>query len=414
MRMRVLIGWVCFLSTTLVLGADGSRPIAPMLQSFVDRQVIAGAVTLVVDKDVTLAVDCAGSASLRMKRPMRSDNLFWIASMTKPITATALMMLVDEGKVHLADPVEEYLPEFKGQLVAEGNGPPRAPAHPITVREIMSHTSGLVPASSLVFRNVEDLRDWVARCATTSLIREPGTKYEYNNSGINTGGRIIEVVSGLPYAEFMQRRLFDPLGMKDTTFWPTEAQAARLARTARRSKDGAGLEEIHLAQNVTPALIERLGHGAKVSLPMLAEMGVGQIANYAHHFAEPAGGLYSTAADLGSFCQMLLGGGVYRDRRLLSEEAVRAMTSNQTGRIPVNPQEGYGIGWSVKIRNDEGPSVGSFGHRGARRTALWIDPKNGIAMIVLIERFDMTGKEQNEFYSSFLKTAVATFGKVAR
>jgi CubicO group peptidase (beta-lactamase class C family) len=147
---------------------------------------------------------------------------------------------------------------------------------------------------------------------------------------------------------------------------------------------------------------------------MLAEMGVGQIANYAHHFAEPAGGLYSTAADLGSFCQMLLGGGVYRGRRLLSEEAVRAMTSNQTGRIPVNPQEGYGIGWSVKIRNDEAPSVGSFGHRGARRTALWIDPKNGIAMIVLIERFDMTGKEQNEFYSSFLKTAVATFGKVAR
>jgi CubicO group peptidase (beta-lactamase class C family) len=111
---------------------------------------------------------------------------------------------------------------------------------------------------------------------------------------------------------------------------------------------------------------------------------------------------------------MLLGGGVYRGRRLLSEEAVRAMTSNQTGRIPVNPQEGYGIGWSVKIRNDEGPSAGSFGHRGARRTALWIDPTNGIAMIVLIERFDMTGKEQNDFYSSFLKTAIAAYGKAAR
>jgi CubicO group peptidase (beta-lactamase class C family) len=385
-----------------------------MLQSFVDKRVIAGAVTLVVDKDATLAVDSVGLASLQMKRPMRSDNLFWIASMTKPVTATGLMMLVDEGKVHLADPVEKYLPEFKGQLVADGSGPPHSPAHPITVREIMSHTSGLVPASSPVFRNVEDLRDWVARCAKTPLIREPGTKYEYNNSGINTGGRIIEVVSGLPYAEFMQRCLFDPLGMKDTTFWPTEAQAARLARTARRSKDRASLEEIQLAQNVTPALIERLGHGAKVPLPMLEEMGVGQIANYAHHFAEPAGGLYSTASDLGSFCQMLLGGGVYRGRRLLSEEAVRAMTSNQTGRIPVNPQEGYGIGWSVKIRNDEGPSAGSFGHRGARRTALWIDPTNGIAMIVLIERFDMTGKEQNDFYSSFLKTAIAAYGKAAR
>src|SRR5580698_4484105 len=178
MRMRVLIGWVCFLSTTLVLGADGSRPIAPMLQSFVDRQVIAGAVTLVVDKDVTLAVDCAGSASLRMKRPMRSDNLFWIASMTKPITATALMMLVDEGKVGLGDPVEKYLPEFKGQMVANSNGPPHPPAHPITIREIMSHTSGLVRAGDPVFRNTHLLKDWVAKCGATPLLREPGTKYE--------------------------------------------------------------------------------------------------------------------------------------------------------------------------------------------------------------------------------------------
>jgi CubicO group peptidase (beta-lactamase class C family) len=414
MRIRILIGCLCLGSTTILLAADGSRAIAPVMQSFVDKQTIAGAVTLVVDKDSTLALDSVGSASLRTKRPMHSDDLFWIASMTKPITATALMMLVDEGKVSLADPVEKYLPEFKGQLVADGNGPPHPPAHPITVREIMSHTSGLVPASSPVFRNAQDLRDWVARCAKTPLIREPGTKYEYNNSGINTGGRIIEVASGLPYAEFMQRRLFGPIGMKDTTFWPTEAQAARLARTARRNKGSGALEEIQLAQNVTPALIERLGHGTKVPMPMLEDMGIGQIANYAHHSTEPAGGLYSTAADLGNFCQLLLGGGGYRGRRLLSEQAVRAMTSNQTGRVPVNPQEGYGIGWSVKMRDHEGPSVGSFGHRGARRTAMWIDPKNGIAMIVLIERFDMSGKEQDEFYRSFLKTAIAAYGKAPR
>ena len=212
---------------------------------------------------------------------MRSDDLFWIASMTKPITATGLMMLVDEGKVNLADPVQKYLPEFKGQLVAEGNGPPHPPSHPITVREIMSHTSGLVRASDPVFRKTDTLADWVARCGKTPLIREPGTKYEYNNSGINTGGRIIEVVSGLPYTEFMRRRIFDPLGMKDTTFWPSEAQAARLRASARRSKDSASLEEIQLAKNVTPALIERLGHGTKVPAPMLDDMGIGQIANYA-------------------------------------------------------------------------------------------------------------------------------------
>jgi CubicO group peptidase (beta-lactamase class C family) len=413
MKCVTTVSLLCLAVAPLAHAAEAPTAITPVMQSFVDRQFIAGAVTLVVDKDSTLALDSVGYASLRTKQPMRSDDLFWIASMTKPLTATALMMLVDEGKVHLADPVEKYLPEFKGQLVADGNGPPHPPAHPITVREIMSHTSGLVRASDPVFRNAYVLRDWVARCGRTPLIREPGTKYEYNNSGINTGGRIIEVASGLTYAEFMQRRLFDPLDMKDTTFWPTEAQAARLAHTARRSKDNGSLEEIQLAKNVTPALIERLGHGTKVPAPMLEDMGIGQITFYAHHFTEPAGGLYSTASDLGNFCRMLLGGGVYRGRRLLSKEAIRAMTSNQTGNIPVNPQEGYGIGWSVKTRDTEGPSVGSFGHRGARRTAMWIDPKNGIAMIVLMERFDMTGKEQDELYRSFLKTAIATYGKPA-
>jgi CubicO group peptidase (beta-lactamase class C family) len=413
MKCVTTVSLLCLSIAPLAHAAEGPTAIAPVMQSFVDRQFIAGAVTLVVDKDSTLALDSVGYASLRTKQPMRSDDLFWIASMTKPLTATALMMLVDEGKVNLADPVEKYLPEFKGQLVADGNGPPHPPAHPITVREIMSHTSGLVGAGDPVFRNAYVLRDWVARCGKTPLIREPGTKYEYNNSGINTGGRIIEVASGLPYAEFMQRRLFDPLDMKDTTFWPTEAQATRLARTARRSKDNGSLEEIQLAKNVTPALIERLGHGTKVPAPMLEDMGIGQITFYAHHFTEPAGGAYSTASDLGNFCRMLLAGGVFRGRRLLSAAALQAMTSNQTGSIPVNPQEGYGIGWSVKTRDTEGPSVGSFGHRGARRTAMWIDPKNGIAMIVLMERFDMTGKEQDELYRSFLKTAIATYGKPA-
>jgi CubicO group peptidase (beta-lactamase class C family) len=403
---------VCF--AALAPGAEPPGVIAPVLQSLVDKQVIAGAVTLVVDKETTLALDSVGYASLGTKRPMRTDDLFWIASMSKPITAAALMMLVDEGKVRLSDPVEKYLPEFKGQMVAEGDGPPHPPAHSITVREIMSHTSGLVRAGDRVFRNAYVLKDWVARCGATPLVREPGTKYEYNNSSINTGGRIIEVVSGMPYADFMQRRLFDPLGMKDTTFWPTDAQAARLAKTVRRSQDKQSLEEIRLDKGVTPALITRLGRGTKVPAPILADMGIGQLTFYANRFAEPAGGLYSTGADLGAFCQMLLNGGLHHGQRLLSEAAIRTMTSNQTGNVRVSPQEGYGIGWSVKIRDDEGASVGSFGHRGARRTAMWIDPKNQLAMIVLVERFDMTGEEQKQLYGSFMKAAVATYGKAAR
>jgi CubicO group peptidase (beta-lactamase class C family) len=414
MRISSLLCVLCFGFTSLVRGAEGPGVIAPVMQTFVDKQVIAGAVTLVADKDSTLALDSVGYRSLLTKQPMRSDDLFWIASMTKPMTGAALMMLVDEGKVNLADPVEKYLPEFKGQMVAEKDGRLHPPAHPITVREIMSHTSGLVAAGDPVFRNTFVLKDWVAKCGAKPLVREPGTKYEYNNSGINTAGRIIEVVSGMPYADFMQRRLFEPLGMKDTTFWPTEAQAVRLARTARRGDDKKSLEEIHLDKTVTPALIERLGHGVKVPAPLIADMGIGQIFFYANHFTEPAGGLYSTAPDLGAFCQMLLNGGMHHGKRLLSEDAVHAMSSVQTGKIPVTPQEAYGVGWSVKTREDEGLSVGSFGHRGARRTAMWIDVNNKLAMIVLIERFDMTGEEQKQLYGSFMKAAVAKYGKPAR
>ena len=413
MRLPSLLCCLCLGFPSLAQGAEEPSVIAPVLQSLVDKKVIAGAVTLVVDSETTRAIDSVGYASLSAKRPMRSDDLFWIASMTKPMTGVALMMLVDEGKVSLDAPVEKYLPEFKGQMVAEGDGT-RKPAHPITIREIMSHTSGLVRAGDPVFKNTYILKDWVAKCGTTPLMREPGTKYEYNNSGINTGGRIIEVVSGMSYADFMHRRLFDPLGMKDTTFWPTEAQAARLARTVRRSEDKESLEEIHQDKGITPELIEKLGHGTKVPAPVLADMGMGQILFYANRFAEPAGGLYSTAPDIGAFCQMLLNGGVHRGKRLLSEAAVKSMTSSQTGGIAVGPQETYGVGWSVKTREDEGLSAGSFGHRGARRTAMWIDTKNRLAMIVLIERFDMTGEEQKQLYGPFMKAAVAAYGKADR
>jgi CubicO group peptidase (beta-lactamase class C family) len=139
-------------------------------------------------------------------------------------------------------------------------------------------------------------------------------------------------------------------------------------------------------------------------------MGHGQLTIYAERFAEPAGGLYSTAGDLATFCRMLLNGGVHEGRRLLSEEAIAKMSAIQTGDVPVNPQEAYGVGWSVKIRDDEGPSVGSFGHRGARRPCMWIDPKRGLATIILVERMDMTGDEQKQLYGSVLRAAIQAYG----
>jgi len=396
-------------------GADPADPIAPVLQSFVDKHIAAGVVALVENKDGVLALEKAGYASLSEKLPIRDDALFWIASMSKSLTGAGLMILVDEGKVSLDDPVEKYLPEFKGQMVAgsDVNDAPHPPKHPITVREIMDHTSGLVLASDKTLKPTHVLKDDVALYAAPPLRQEPGTKYEYNNCGINTGGRIIEVVSGLPYADFMQQRLFDPLGMKDTTCWPTEEQTARLAHSTRFTEDKTDLVEVKLDANVPARAIEKLSEGVHVPAAIIGDMGFGISGDYGKHYAMPAGGYFSTAHDLGQFCRMLLRGGELDGKRYLSEKAVGALSANQTGDVKVSPQEAYGVGWSVKLNDEEGPAAGSFGHRGARRTAMWIDPKNGLAMVILVERFDMPGDQQKVMYGDFMKTAVQKFGAPA-
>jgi CubicO group peptidase (beta-lactamase class C family) len=383
---------------------------APLLQSFVDRKLAPGFVVLVADKERVLTVEAAGYASLASKTPMRPDAVFWIASMSKSLTGAALMMLVDEGKLSLGDPVEKYLPEFKGQLVKEGDGPAHPPQHPITVREVMNHTSGLVLANDPALKRTHSLKDDVAQYAAQPLRQEPGTKYEYNNCGINTGGRIIEVVSGLSYADFMQQRLFDSLGMTDTTCWPNAGQAARLAHTAR-ADEKAGLVEIKQDANVKPEVIAKWSGGVEVPAAVTADMGAGIAFDYGARYAMPAGGYFSTARDLGRFCRMLLRGGELEGKRLLSAAAVRTLSAVQTGTVKVNPQEAYGVGVSVKINDAEGTAVGSFGHRGARRTAMWIDPVHELALIVLVERFDMSGDEQKILYGEFMKAAIERFGR---
>ena len=397
-------------------GADSPSPIAAVLHSLVEKHIAPGVVALVADKDRVLSLETAGFASLASKTPIRGDALFWIASMSKSVTATALMMLVDEGKVSLDDPVEKYLPEFKGQQVEQEGIEMHPPRHPITVREIMSHTSGLVLASEKTLKRTQVLKDDVLEYAKHPLRQEPGTKYEYNNCGINTGGRIIEVVSGMSYADFMQKRLFDALGMKDTTCWPNEEQAARLAHTARFTEDKKDLVEIVQDAASKPEHILKFSGGVPVPRAVTQDMGFGIAFDYGKRYAMPAGGYFSTARDLAQLCRMLLRGGELDGKRYLSEKAVRTMSTPQLGDVKLSAQESYGIGWSVKLTEEEGPSAGSFGHRGARRTAMWIDPKNGLAMVILVERFDMTGEEQKVMYGGFMKAAVEKFGatKAAR
>ncbi|HET6883486.1 MAG TPA: serine hydrolase domain-containing protein [Pirellulales bacterium] len=338
----------------LVLAADESN-IAAALQPAVENHTLAGAVTLVADKDKVLAVDTVGYADVAAHKPMQPESVFWIASQSKPITATALMMLVDEDKVRLDDPVEKYLPEFKKQWLASEQDNDhvllKKPGHPITVRNVLSHTSGLPFKSALEEPTLDLLPLAVAvrSYAMTPLDFDPDSSYRYSNAGINTAGRIIEVVSGVPYEDFLDERLFKPLGMKETTFWPNEEQLARLAKSYRPNADKTGLEEVKIGQLFYPLNDRR-------RQPM------------------PAGGLFSTAQDVGRFCQMILNGGAWEGKQYLSESAVKEMTSRQT---PTTLKENYGLGWAT--------GGDTFGHGGAHATNMTIDPGRGLITVFMVQ-----------------------------
>ena len=222
-----------------------AAPHTRVLQPFVDNHTIAGAVTLVARGEQTLSLDAVGWADLAKKAPMRADCLFWIASMTKPMTASALFMLQDEGLLNVNDPVEKYLPEFNDQWLVESKTATKMtlvrPARSVLIRDLLTHTSGLGDVDPP--RSDTTLAELAMGYAHEPLQFEPGSHWTYANQGLNTAGRIVEVVSGRPYAEFMEQRIFRPLGMKDTTFWPSPAQEKRLAKSYEPAPDGQGLRE---------------------------------------------------------------------------------------------------------------------------------------------------------------------------
>jgi CubicO group peptidase (beta-lactamase class C family) len=383
--MRHLV-FHCVIPTALLLTAAVTRALATpetaggagitaALQPFVDRHVLAGAVTLVASREKVLSVEAVGFADVTAKKRMSPDALFWIASESKPMTAVALMMLVDEGKVNLEDAVERYLPEFKGQMVAVERDADhvllRKPGHPIKVRELLTHTSGLPFKSPMEEPTLDllPLRDAVRTYALRPLQFEPGTKYDYSNAGINTAGRIIEVVSGLPYESFMDQRLFKPLGMKDTTFWPTSMQARRLAKSYQPNTDQTGLEETTITQLRYP-LTDRKRQPV------------------------PAGGLFSTAQDVGRFCQMILNGGVFNGKRYLSDAAITQMTSKQTGDML---KEGYGYGWSIH--------GASFGHGGAYSTSMKVDCQRGLITVFMVQHAGFPHQEGVAVENAFTEAA---------
>lgn len=367
-----------------------SARVRAALRPFVESGELAGVAALVGDRDRVLALETIGRARIEEDQPIRPDTVFRIASMTKPITAVALMMLVDEGKLRPEDPVARHLPEFQGQMeIVARDGATvtlRPPSRPITLRDLLTHTSGLPGGpppglADLYTSRRHTLAEGVMAFSQQPLLFEPGTKWAYCNAGIDTIGRVVEVVSGQSYEDFLKSRIFDPLGMRDTTFYPNEEQLGRTAMTYGR-KDGK------LAAD--PSTIIGPPRGARYPIP--------------------AGGLYATAPDLARLYRMMLHKGELDGRRYLSESSVEAMTRLQTGAIPTGFVDGmgYGYGWAF-VREPKGVtrrlSPGTYGHGGAFGTQGWIDPTAGRFVILMIQRTNLPNGDGSDFRAALQEAA---------
>ena len=374
----------------LAFSTFAGEPKLPGVHAAIDEMIakneIAGAVTAVVTKDKFLDLESIGFADVESKRTMAPDTLFWIASMTKPVTAVAILMLQDEGKLKVSDPVAKYIPEFANLKTPSGK-----PAN-LTITQVMTHISGLGEAPAEQARNAKTLADLVPMWLAAPMQFEPGSKWSYCQSGINTGARIVEVVSGMSFDQFVQKKIFDPLGMKNTTFYPTDEQRKRLVTAYAKKNDGGALEPVP----------PRADFGTKNRPP------------------QGNGGLFSTAPDYARFCQMLLGGGVFHGKQYLSVNAMNFLSTPQTGEIPTgffqnntygNRGKNYawGIGTCILKEPHEGVaevlSPGTFGHGGAWGTQAWIDPVKGVAYVLMVQRSNFPNSDASEVRRAFQKAA---------
>jgi CubicO group peptidase (beta-lactamase class C family) len=386
------------LGASAVPAADDGKlkdiPVA--MQKFVDSGDLSGAVTVVGRRDGVLALDAVGTANIATNAPMAKDTIFRIASMTKPITALGIMILMDEGKLNPDDDVAKHLPEFTGQRLlvptADGVQTLRKPARPVKLRDLMTHTSGVanypVGVSDVYTKRNRTLAETTLATALQPLTFEPGTKWSYSNPGIDALGRVIEVHSGMSYEAFLQKRVFEPLGMTDTTFYPTKEQRARVAVTYGKDKGGKLL--------AGPDTLLAVPEGAKHPVP--------------------AGGLYSTAGDLAKLYQMMLNKGALNGKRIVSEKAVAEMTKVQTGDIKTGFVDGmgFGFGWAV-VRESKGVtatlSAGSYGHGGAFGTQAWIDPAQDLFVVLLIQRTGLPNADGSAMRQVLQELAVAAVKK---
>ncbi len=371
-----------------------------MNQHVADKQ-IPGASGLIARHGRIAYQETFGMADMEAGKPMRMDTIHRIYSMSKPITSVALMMLYEEGKFQLNDPVAKYLPEFAKMRVGVEEKDPQTgepvlktvPAkRPITVRDLLRHTAGLtygVFGDTLVDREYRkarilgqmNLADFVTDLAKIPLQYEPGTRWHYSVS-VDVQGRLIEVLSGKSFDQFLQERIFTPLEMNDTGFIVPASKKDRLAKLYTITKEG------RLQPIKTCSTREECYEGFPNSVPdFLHSMGM----------QSGGGGLTSTAYDYLRFCQMLLNKGEYEGKRLLSRKTVELMSSDNLGSIPgMGPGVGFGLGFAVSKAPGEAGMMGSpgeFNWGGAAGTKFWIDPKENLIGIFMIQILPHTGLE---------------------
>jgi CubicO group peptidase (beta-lactamase class C family) len=378
------------------LSSERLQRLTQMIQRRIGAGDLAGAVTAVARKGKIAYLNSQGVMDLESKQPMTPGSMFRIASMTKPVVGVAIMMMVEEGKLRLNEPVSRYIPEFRNMKVAvlqtgggRGAAAPAAPSsapqfytvpaqREITIKDLLTHVSGLGSGpmgnsdiEKVARKDGDKLSDYIPRLGGTSLEFQPGSRWTYSpGAGFETLGRIVEIASGMPLDRFFRTRIFDPLGMKDITFWPTDAQWPRVATVYSRSAAGLAKQQMPndtMSRNV---------------------------------YFRGSGGLYSTAEDYIPLGMMLAAGGELNGKRLLGRKTVEMMTAAHVpDTLPGRPAgEGYGL--SVRVVTSHALrgtmlSDGTYGWSGAQGTHFFVDPKEELVGVLMVQTSN--GEIQRDF-----------------
>ena len=373
------------------LSSERLREATELLNRYVAEQRIAGAVAAVARRGQIGYLEAVGVQDLQTRVPMSERSLFRIYSMTRPVTAVAVMMLHDEGRFKLDDAVARFIPEFNNVVVSDEQGaPPRHPVRAITVRDLLLHTSGLNARTSEIYRREQvrtrtmPMAQFIANLVRVPLMEDPGTRYRYSE-GTTVLGRLVEIWSGKPFEVFVDERIFRPLGMTDTMFWASTPDARARLTSVYGPAPGGGLVQV---ETETLPFTER---------PTLIEGAVG---------------LLSTVPDYLRFAQMLLNKGELGGARLLSVKTVEMMTVNGLSQA-VQKTRGGSMGWglaNVQVLLNPSPndpaSKGEYGWDGTAGTIFWVDPLKETVAVLMTQSFPSNPDQIRQRFRAIVQLAV--------